>query len=175
MDWISEGQKKEWKQATSGWGNPSKCKRSLGSVNLTGIKGRERPYMKRHIVGRVNLYRLEDRTSVEGWDCHPLPPTHTHTDNSSLIPRNNRQFTSIHTLRIQYKCWTQWVQTWKAHIFTHKNIHKHTQKVKEKVVIIISMWWKAIEVLKHKKQDQQPGILGIGKLLILPTWVPLWY
>jgi hypothetical protein len=57
-----------------------------------------------------------------------------------------------------------------------KGLYIHTKtktethaKERENTVIIISILSQAIKVFEHKKQHQQPSILGIGQLLIEPT------
>jgi hypothetical protein len=83
--WSPEGQQKECKQANSGnrrLGTPPPRMYQRPRKWETPRTQREGPYMKRPRVGRAHLQQ-KDRTSSEGWGCHPTVTSLTH--NSSCL------------------------------------------------------------------------------------------
>ena len=59
-----------------GGGSPERT-RDLGGERLSRLKERDLPDSRKRELNRAHL-QLEDRTSSEGWGCHPTVTTLTH-------------------------------------------------------------------------------------------------
>ena len=60
-----------------------------------------------------------------------------------------------------------------SHIHTCKKTQTHTQRKRKGSHNNINMMANN-RGTNTEKQDQKPGMLGIGKLFVLPTWIYLW-